>query len=76
MPATITDVNALLEASKCMACLEHGELQWVKTYLLAVIAGGSTDPNVLLEQARCMECLEPGQLRQVQTYLLSQIANP
>lgn len=74
MPETVTDVNALMEAARCMACLEPGELQQVKTYLLAVIAGGSTDPNVLLEAAKCFACLEPGQLKQVQVYLLNQIA--
>lgn len=76
MAATLTDVNTLMEDARCFACLEPGELQQVKTYLLAVIAGGSTDPNVLLEAARCFDCMEPGQLRQIQVYLLNQIANP
>lgn len=67
------DPIALNEAARCWMCLEPGELEYTKTYLLAIIAGGSMDPNVLLEEARCMECLEPGQLRQVQVYLLSQI---
>lgn len=74
MPAS--EAIDLSEASKCMKCLEPGELQYVNTYLLAQIAGGSTDPNVLLEASKCFDCLTPGQLRQVQVYLLDQIANP
>lgn len=70
------DPVALNEAARCWYCLEPGELQFVNTYLLAQIAGGSTDPNVLLEQSKCFACLEPGQLRQVQVFLLNQIANP
>lgn len=70
------DPIALNEAAKCLYCLEPGELEYVKTYLLAQIAGGSTDPNVLLEQAKCFTCLMPGELKMVQVFLLNQIANP
>lgn len=70
------DPIALNEAAKCFYCLEPGELEMVKTYLLALIAGGSTDPQVLLEQARCFTCLMPGELKLVQVLLLDQIANP
>lgn len=72
----VSDAVDLNEAARCLYCLEPGELQYINTYLLAQIAGGSTDPSVLLEQSKCFACLEPGQLRQVQVYLLSQIANP
>lgn len=72
----MADPIALNEAARCWYCLEPGELDYVKTYLLAQIAGGSTDPNTLLESSRCFDCLTPGQLRQVQVYLLDQIANP
>lgn len=74
MPAS--DAIELNEAAKCFFCLEHGELDYVKTYLLAQIAGGSTDPETLLEESKCFACLAPGQLRQIQVYLLWQIANP
>lgn len=74
MPAQ--DAVDLNEAARCFYCLEIGELQYVNTYLLAQIAGGSTDPNTLLEASKCFACLDPGQLRQVQVYLLNQIANP
>lgn len=72
----MADPIALNEAAKCWYCLEPGELEYVKTYLLAQIAGGSTDPQVLLEASKCFNCLEPGQNKQVQVYLLDQIANP
>lgn len=72
----VSEANDLLNAARCFSCLEHGELQWVKTYLLAQIAGGSTDPQVLLEQARCFSCAEQGQLKMIQVFLLNQIANP
>lgn len=72
----MADPIALNEAAKCWYCLEPGEIEYVKTYLLAQIAGGSTDPQVLLEASKCFNCLEPGQNKQVQVYLLDQIANP
>lgn len=72
----MADPIALNEAAKCWYCLEPGELEYVKTYLLAQIAGGSTDPQTLLEASKCFNCLEPGQNKQVQVYLLDQIANP
>lgn len=72
----MADPIALNEAARCWYCLEPGEIEYVKTYLLAQIAGGSTDPQVLLEASKCFNCLEPGQNKQVQVYLLDQIANP
>lgn len=72
----VSEASDLNEAARCMTCLEPGELQLVKVYLLAQIAGGSTDPQVLIEQARCFSCATPGQLRQIEVFLLNQIANP
>lgn len=72
----MADPIALNEAARCWYCLEPGEIEYVKTYLLAQIAGGSTDPNALLEASRCFDCLTPGQIKQVQVYLLDAIANP
>jgi hypothetical protein len=48
--------------------------QAIDTYLLAVIAGGSTDPKVLARQAECF-CLPPNVTRNVQAYLLCQAVN-
>lgn len=70
------DPIALNEASKCLYCIDPGQLAYVKVYLLAVIAGGSLDPQVLLEASRCLECLKPGQLKQIEVLLLNQIVNP
>jgi hypothetical protein len=72
----MADPIALNEAARCFYCIEPGQLDYVKVYLLAVIAGGSLDPQVLLEESRCLECLKPGQLQQVEVYLLNNIANP
>jgi len=47
----------------------------VKTYLLAVIAGGSTDPTTLMEAAKCYICLTPKQLKLLQPYLMCLISN-
>lgn len=68
--------NVLLENAKCFKkCLNHDDREAVNTYLLAVIAGGSTDPQVLLQQARCFTgCLTIPQLKAIQVYLLCQIA--
>jgi hypothetical protein len=46
----------------------------IQTYLLAVIAGGSTDPGVLAAQAKAFQGLNGRQL-EVQSFLLCQIVN-
>jgi hypothetical protein len=71
----ILTASELSEASKCIKCLEPGELQYVNTYLLALIAGVSTNPTTLLEASKCLDCLTPGQLRQIQVYLLNRFNN-
>lgn len=67
--------NGLAEAAKCFVCLPPASQTQVQTYLLAVIAGGSTDPNVLLEQAKAFQGISPAALLEIQTYLLCQIVN-
>lgn len=66
----------LAELAKCFRCLQGDQREAVKTYLLAVIAGGSTDPATLLEAAKCFYAQIPtGMQKAVQTYLLCQIVN-
>jgi hypothetical protein len=65
----------LTEASKCFMCLSPEEREAINTYLLAVIAGGSTDPQTLSTDAKCFQCFPVNQLRQIQAYLLCQILN-
>jgi hypothetical protein len=67
----ITEINALLEASKCLDCLKAGQRESVNTYLLALKAGGSLDPQVLLSAARDngFDKLSMGQRKTVDTYL-------
>lgn len=67
--------NDLMEASKCFRCMTRQQQEAVKTYLLAVMAGGSTDPDVLEPLAKCFECLTRKQLLAIQNYLLCQIIN-
>jgi hypothetical protein len=66
-------VQSLAAAAKCFECLSPGQKEAIKTYLLAVRAGGSTDPNVLLDQAKCFTCLNALELQQLQAYLLCKI---
>lgn len=74
--ATISCTPAdLAAAAKCFQCLPSEQKQWIDTYLLAVIAKGSTDPNTLALAAKCFQCIPPGMLRRVQAYLLCQIAS-
>ena len=70
------DPNDLLANAACfLKCLNADQRQAVMTYLLAIIAGGSTDPQVLLTAARCFHsCLTVAQMKAIQTYLLCQIA--
>lgn len=51
------------------------QIESVKTYLLAVIAGGSVDPVVLLDQSKCFQCIDPETSRNLQNWLLCQIVN-
>lgn len=62
----------LAEAAKCYTCLDPAQREAVKTYLLAVIAGGSTDPETLLTEAKCFVCLDPLQREVINSYLLCQ----
>jgi hypothetical protein len=68
------DPNALLDAAKCFRCIPDGMQAPVQTFLLAVIAGGSTDPEVLMQQAACFRCAD-GMHQEIQTMLLCQITN-
>lgn len=67
------DPAELATAATCFSCLSPEQREAVKTYLLAVIAGGSLDPAVLSEAARCFVCV-PNQ-KAMQNYLLCQILN-
>lgn len=65
----------LAAAAKCYTnCLSTETMLAVQTYLLAVIAGGSTDPAVLVQEAKAFQALRGRQL-EVQSYLLCQIVN-
>jgi hypothetical protein len=70
------DPNALIAASTAakFCCPSPVTLIEIQTYLLAVIAGGSTDPNTLASQAKGFQTLSHETLLQVQTFLLCQIA--
>jgi hypothetical protein len=70
---TITDEQ--LQAASCFACLQADQREAVKTYLLAVIAGGSLDPQVLLAEAKCFTCVQPDHQKAIQNSLLCQILN-
>ncbi len=74
MPVTCTPA-ALAEAAKCFQCLQPEQKQWIDTYLLAVIAGGSLDPNVLATAAKTFKGVPDGMLPRIQAYLLCQIVN-
>ena len=66
--------QSLTNAAKSFESLSERESLAVQTYLLAVIAGGSTDPATLLASAKCF-CLDRKKLMQIQDYLLCQIVN-
>lgn len=74
--ATINcDPDALLQAAACFKCIPPGAQAEIQTYLLAVIAGGSTDPQELMRQAACFRCIPKGMLPEVQAMLLCNIVN-
>lgn len=67
------DTSEFSELAKRFTCLSPDMREAVKTYLLAVMAGGSTDPAELMAQAVCFKCV-PDQ-KALQNYLLCQILN-
>lgn len=73
--ADCSDPASLLNAAKCFTCLTVDDREAIKTYLLAVLAGGSTDPQTLMEAAKCFTCLDASQQKAIQNYLLCQILN-
>lgn len=69
------DPSALANAATCFdKCISPGDQPAVETYLLSLIAGGSTDPATLLNNARCFHsCIPKGEQLGVQTYLMAVI---
>lgn len=76
----ITDVNSLLDQSKCIAdCTMEGQRQAIMVLLLADIAGETMasleDIQAKLSDAGCLECLTSFQLQVIQTQLLLDISS-
>ncbi len=65
----------LIDLANCFSCLTRQQMDWVKTYLLAIIAGGSTDPEELVNSAKCFSCVTRKELLAIQVWLLCQILN-
>lgn len=68
--------STLANDARCFGCyltpMQHVAAQ---TYLLAILAGGSTDPATLANEARCFSCnMTPIQMQIVKTYLLCALA--
>jgi hypothetical protein len=75
MPLSCTPSDLAAEAT-CFECqLSDAQRAAIQTYLLAVIAGGSTDPQTLLTAASQFQNLSGVQLAQIQAYLLCAIVN-
>lgn len=68
------DPNALAQAAKCFPCLPDVTNFQAQTYLLAVLAGGSTDANTLAQQAKGLSGLSDATLGQIKALLLCRIA--
>lgn len=65
----------LVTLAACFECLTSQQLDAIKTYLLAVIAGGSLDPATLLAAAKCFECIDAETLSNLENWLVCQIVN-
>ncbi len=70
MPLVCT-AAALASDAACLTGLSASQFPAIKTYLLAVKAGGSLDPDTLAGLAACFKGLKPKQQEAAQTYLLS-----
>lgn len=74
-PTISCDPSLLAEAAKCFDCVPAGRQMAIQTYLLALIAGGSTDPQTLATEAKCFQCVPGDTQAAIQNYLLCQIVN-
>lgn len=68
------DPKTLAADAAPFAVYSEGEHMAVQTYLLAVLAGGSTDPATLVAAAKGFAALDAATLQQVQASLLCSIA--
>ena len=68
------DTNSLAQQARTFKQLGPRTLQEIKTYLLALLAGGTMDPNLLAQQARCFKCPTGATLREIETLLWCQYA--
>ncbi len=75
MPTINCTPTELADLSRCFLCLTEAQREAAKTYLMALIAGGSTDPTTLMSESACFQCLSVAQLRKLQPYLLCLINN-
>ncbi len=71
MSAATTYINGLLYDARCFRCLPEATHFEIQTYILSVIAGGSTDPAVLVNQARSLAALSWDSLTEIKVYLLA-----
>lgn len=71
---TPADIKTLAAQAACFTCLPVNTQQAIKTYLLAVIAGGSRDPKTLLAQSRAFIGIPSGMQPAVQTYATAVLA--
>jgi len=63
--------DTLAELSACFRCFTKEQVEQVKAYLLAVIAGVDTaNTQALLDASTCFRCPSEGQLQQMESYLL------
>lgn len=72
--SALTDLRAQAAQAACFKCLPVDTAQAIKTYLLAVIAGGSLDPKTILSQARGFFAIPSGMLPAVQATLAATLA--
>lgn len=70
--AIACEPTELAALAKCFLCMTQDEIEAVKTYLLATLAGGSLDPETLLAEAKCFQCIDRETARNLQNYLLCQ----
>lgn len=70
-----TEPTELAALSKCYACLDAHQIEALKTYLLAVLAGGSLDVETIMAEAKCFMCIQQDMATNLQNYLLCQAVN-
>jgi len=66
----VCDIDAAMDAAKCLFCLKGKIRNAVTVYVLTQLAGIPADPEALAELSKCFQCLDEKQLLAIITWII------